>query len=1090
MQHWKTRRFHRDGKEGGFGANATGIESIDAALQLFDMCRPAESGATIALEQLAQVLKQHVGETHDVDKVLRPLRSETGQTSMGDGRVDFLSYWQCMDSFFREISGGTERLSEAALSQETDAIRGMRRFRDGVLELWRKGNPKDVIPSLALTTLLSEIRDASDEPSYWEEVMQAVPCDTNQGLALVEVAEAVCDFLRHVVTEEEEDDEDSDEDDDDLPEAASPPSKITSFEASKDRGDQSPRFSLKSELRQADSAYSTVTPPVSPQVPFGRSSTFAIGDRSAARHRDSLGVGPASEILRAQELVELIRRAVDESGDVPSQRAMQKLNLAHDAIARQLHQQDLELVELRRSNETAEKRMKRMEEGKHPLFTERTWDVVAGPCSLAMAAMAYAMQPKVAARAEPRSCRPSDVGVRPPAAPSVHLQGGRAGLAGGLLSCSLVPLAMARARNRRVPRKAEGLPALAQQIRQAFFKTEKRLKVLPDLLSTLQDVYQTKLQPLEEHLQFQRFYDTAELSAAYFTAKPMVLVLGQYSTGKSTLISQLLQADYPGLRVGPEPTTDKFVAIMAGPSRQQLPGFALCSNPRKSFDQLQSFGSSFLERFEGALMPEEEVPVLGSLSFIDTPGVLSGDKQRMGRSYDFEGVMGWFAEHADLVIVLFDPNKLDISDEFRRCLEALGKNSERKVRFVLNKAEKLDRFELVRVFGGLMWSLSKVISSPEMPYIFVSAAAEQCADLPPEARDFFLSEEAKLRQEVWQVPCDNTTRKVNDLLRRGRLLRCHTLLVNHLLTLQGPFGRRKLLRETLADPVKLAAACAQVAQESNIPLQDFPSAENLTALFRKFGDVKTIKPVPSNLFRAAEEALNTDIPVLLERVASEREEMIQQGIPGADGLLKGKGSGPTTEQVATATEKGGPATHDSKEDLSQAQESQHEEGEKSRQLEDYIRKASALESELEELRNHLVDAQQERPTFWPKGPMDSATGPSVHSMAAAKVQLKLLESAIFKAEQELEASWAKACFSQSPVPYVDEEWGSPWAELVAQTTAKLCGFQEARGRLLARMQELRLDDDKASESDTDPEERPRRSTADALNLCSKRSGPG
>ena len=46
-----------------------------------------------------------------------------------------------------------------------------------------------------------------------------------------------------------------------------------------------------------------------------------------------------------------------------------------------------------------------------------------------------------------------------------------------------------------------------------------------------------------------------------------------------------------------------------------------------------------------------------------------------------------------------------------------------------------------------------------------------------------------------------STVEVNDLLRRGRLLRCHTLLVNHLLTLQGPFGRRKLLRETLADPV-------------------------------------------------------------------------------------------------------------------------------------------------------------------------------------------------------------------------------------------------------------------------------------------------
>ena len=30
-----------------------------------------------------------------------------------------------------------------------------------------------------------------------------------------------------------------------------------------------------------------------------------------------------------------------------------------------------------------------------------------------------------------------------------------------------------------------------------------------------------------------------------------------------------------------------------------------------------------------------------------------------------------------------------------------------------HQAEKLDRFELARVFGALMWSLSKVINSPE-----------------------------------------------------------------------------------------------------------------------------------------------------------------------------------------------------------------------------------------------------------------------------------------------------------------------------------------------------------------------------------------
>ena len=32
--------------------------------------------------------------------------------------------------------------------------------------------------------------------------------------------------------------------------------------------------------------------------------------------------------------------------------------------------------------------------------------------------------------------------------------------------------------------------------------------------------------------------------------------MGQYSTGKSTFVRHLLQRDYPGLRIGPEPTTD------------------------------------------------------------------------------------------------------------------------------------------------------------------------------------------------------------------------------------------------------------------------------------------------------------------------------------------------------------------------------------------------------------------------------------------------------------------------------------------------------------------------------------------------------
>ena len=48
------------------------------------------------------------------------------------------------------------------------------------------------------------------------------------------------------------------------------------------------------------------------------------------------------------------------------------------------------------------------------------------------------------------------------------------------------------------------------------------------------------------------------------------------------------------------------------------------------------FGEVFLGRFEGAQC--NECKLLEEVSFVDTPGVLSGEKQRLERSYNFIGV--------------------------------------------------------------------------------------------------------------------------------------------------------------------------------------------------------------------------------------------------------------------------------------------------------------------------------------------------------------------------------------------------------------------------------------------------------------------
>ncbi|TTW73457.1 EH domain-containing protein 1 [Bagarius yarrelli] len=119
----------------------------------------------------------------------------------------------------------------------------------------------------------------------------------------------------------------------------------------------------------------------------------------------------------------------------------------------------------------------------------------------------------------------------------------------------------------------------------SWLKREERNRD-PDLLHTVADelkrFYRNKLLPLEEMYRYHEFHSPA-LEDADFDNKPMVLLVGQYSTGKTSFIRHLLEQDFPGMRIGPEPTTDSFIAVMHGQQDGLVPGNALVVDPKKPF---------------------------------------------------------------------------------------------------------------------------------------------------------------------------------------------------------------------------------------------------------------------------------------------------------------------------------------------------------------------------------------------------------------------------------------------------------------------------------------------------------------------------
>ena len=425
----------------------------------------------------------------------------------------------------------------------------------------------------------------------------------------------------------------------------------------------------------------------------------------------------------------------------------------------------------------------------------------------------------------------------------------------------------------RVSEPAEDEIGVRKKKGASFFKAtakmlSKTVKLSPTTCSSISEglklLYTQKIAPLEKEWKFNDFEHPA-LTESDFEARPMVMLLGQYSVGKTTFIKYLLDREYPQAQIGPEPTTDRFVAVMHSHDERITPGNTLAVQANRPFTGTTRFGTAFLNKFIASECPAE---LLEAVTIIDTPGVLSGEKQRIDRNYEFPQVTHWFASKVDMILLLFDPHKLDISDEFRRVIQSLQGNED-KIKIVLNKSDQIDTQHLMRVYGALMWSLSRVIKTPEVMRVYIGNFNDQPYRYKGMS-ELLDQERVNLMTDLMDIPRRTTARRVNELVKRLRGLKIHIYILANLKSkMPSMMGKEKKQQKLIAG---IAEIFREVQTKHDLPFGDFPNMERFQEKLQvqKFDKFPKFDP---KTIAAIDTILSEDLPQLLEKFGNPFDAM-------------------------------------------------------------------------------------------------------------------------------------------------------------------------------------------------------------------------